>query len=315
MSTQATAETLFIEAAGTKFAYRIIGSRTPANANTPPLLLLNHFRSTIDLWDPLLIDTLVSNGTQVITYDYAGIGHSSGEVKLTIKEFGSDLVNFLLALLLILPGNLTHVDILGFSIGGYVAQQTVLQRPDLVRKLILAGTGPSGSLGDVPHRRPMPSVQSAIMAPIPDRDNTIDAFFPSFIARADGLAWFNRSVSARGGPGSPGFEFFVTDPTALANLTQAYLSWDADSLPYALLQTIQSDVLVTAGQNDLIVDTVNSFELARQIPKAKFLMFPGSGHGHLFQYAEFYAREVVAFLQGGLPVPPASAGTIGPVES
>ncbi|KAK3367666.1 Alpha/Beta hydrolase protein [Podospora didyma] len=320
MSTQETAKTLFLEADGTQFAYRLIGNQTPANSDSPPLLLLNHYRSTIDLWDPLVVNGLATSGTgrQVITYDYAGIGHSSGEVKLSIKGFAADLIAFLLVLLPTLAGNVTNVDVLGFSVGGYVAQQLVLDAPDLVGKLVLSGTGPSGSLGgDTPHRRPMAEVQSGIMSPTPDGNATSDAFFPSFIGGRDiGQAWLGRIFSARAGiagtNGEPPFASFLTGP-GLLNMTQAYLSWDADSLPYALLQTIQKDVLVTAGSNDLVVATANSFELARQLPRAKFFMYPSSGHGHLFQYANFYVQQVSSFLRGEFPEPRASAGAILPL--
>ncbi|KAK0647136.1 Alpha/Beta hydrolase protein [Cercophora newfieldiana] len=177
MSTQEVAPTLLLEAGGTNFAYRIIGSPMPALA---PLLLLNHFRSTINLWDPLLVDALVQNGIQVFTYDYAGTGHSSGDVKLSIRGFASDLAAFLHALLPTLPNAIAFVNILGFSIGGYVAQQLALDAPDLVGKMILAGTGPSSSLSTIGHVRPMVEVQSAIMTDPPVGAPTINAFFPPF---------------------------------------------------------------------------------------------------------------------------------------
>jgi pimeloyl-ACP methyl ester carboxylesterase len=269
------------------------------------------------------VDGLVQNGIQVITYDYAGIGHSGGDVKLSMRGFASDLVGFLRALLPTLPNGITFVDVLGFSIGGYVAQQLVLDAPDLVRKMILAGTGPSGSHSTIGHQRPMAEVQSGIMADPPQAGPTVDAFFPSFITAPPagetsiGMAWLNRILHARDGVagqnGEPPFVFFTSGAPALPSLIRAYLSWDADPLPYALLQTIQKDVLVTAGDNDLIVPTANSFELARQIPRAKFFMYPGSGHGHLFQYPEFYTQQAAQFLKGGFPDAPAFAGAIAPL--
>ncbi|KAK0723350.1 Alpha/Beta hydrolase protein [Lasiosphaeria miniovina] len=318
MWTQANAKTLFLTVAGTQFAYRLIGNSTPAAAGSPPLLLLNHFRSTIDLWDPLLVDGIAAGGRQVITYDYSGIGLSGGEVKLSIREFAGDVIAFLTSLLPTLPNNVTNVDVLGFSIGGYVAQQLVLDAPDLVNKLVLAGTGPSGSLG-TPRHPPMAEVQTGIMGAVPDGAATADAFFPSFTARDEGNAWLGRitaggRAATAGKNGEPPFAFFLTGP-GLPRLIRAYLGWDADPLPYALLQTVQKPVLVTAGDNDLVVGTPNSFELARQIPNANFVMFPSSGHGHLFQYAEFYAKQVTSFLNGEFPTAPKVAGVIAPLGS
>jgi len=189
--------------------------------------------------------------------------------------------------------------------------------------MILAGTGPSGSLSTIGHVRPMAEVQSAIMADPPVGPPTINAFFPPFFPGPNntdntiGNAWFTRITTARSGiagkNGEPPLAFFTSGAPALPSLIRAYLSWDADPLPYALLQTIQKDVLVTAGDNDLIVPTVNSLELARQIPRAKLFMYPASGHGHLFQYAEFYAQQAATFLRGGFPDAPFFQGSIAPL--
>lgn len=306
MSTQETAPTLFITANDIKFAYRIIGQ--PAKDNAPPLLMLNHFRSNIDLWDPLLINSLVGTGRQLVTYDYAGMGHSGGEVESSVKAFSKNVIAFLKVLLPALK--IAQIDVLGFSLGGYVVQQLALDAPTLVRKLVLAGTGPS--LG--PHlEKPMAEVQSAIMALPPDGNAIADAFFPSFVAREAGAAWLNRIIGGRqniaGKEGEPEFAFFLGGD-GLTKLIETYLKWDADPVPYALLQTIQKDALVTAGKNDLIVPTQNSYVLSRQLPRANFVVYPGSGHGHLFQFAEFYARQVGSFLDGEWPMPPVSFGAI-----
>jgi len=249
MTTQETAPTSYLTADDTKYAYRLIGNST---TGTRPLLLLNHFRSNIDLWDPTLINNLttLSGGRQLITYDYAGHGHSGGAVPTSIQGFSSNLIAFLQVLLVLLK--VDQVDVLGFSLGGYVAQQLVLDAPDLVGSLILSGTCPSFGPGLV---RPMAEVQSAIMAPIPAGPPTIAAFFPGITAD-EGQAWLNRSFAGRaaiaGKNGEPEAKSFLTGQ-GVANLTQAYLAWDADPLPYALLQSVQKNVLVTAGQNDLVV--------------------------------------------------------------
>jgi pimeloyl-ACP methyl ester carboxylesterase len=266
--------------------------------------MLNHVRSTIDTWDPEVINPLAQH-RQLITYDYAGLGHSGGAIAPSIRGFAQNLLHFLAVLLPNL--NTTQVDILGFSMGGYIAQQLTLDSPNTVGKLILAGTGPS--LG--PHLdRPMNEVQSTVFNPSPGIP-TIEAFFPSFTTGSEGEAWFNRSTTSRadvaGKDGEPEIAFFTTGED-LIKLTQAYLTWDADPVPYSLLQTIQKNVLVTSGDNDLIVPTQNSFVLARQLSRANFVMFPSSGHGHLFQYAAYYTKLAGDFLDGELPIAPFSAG-------
>lgn len=305
MATQETAKTLFLVANGTKYAYRLIGNAAASNG-TLPLLMLNHVRSTIDTWDPQVINNLTAAGRQLITYDYAGLGHSGGSIAPSIKVFASNLISFLAELLPMLQG-VHRVDVLGFSMGGYIAQQLALMAPDLVNRLVLAGTGPSLGPG---LERPMNEVQSTVFNPNPGLP-TIEAFFPSFTTGDQGAEWFARSTGSRsaiaGKDGEPEVALFTTGDD-LVKLTQAYLTWDADPVPYSLLQTIQKDVLVTNGDNDLIVPTKNSFVLAKQLPRANFVMFPSSGHGHLFQYPVYFAKLVSEFLNGELPTAPFSAG-------
>lgn len=315
MTTHETAKTKFLQANGISFGYRVIGE---PNGTKNPLLLLNHFRSSIDLWDPLIVNGIAASGRQVISYDYAGVGHSSGDVRLSIKEFSADVIAFLTSLLSSLPGSPTQVDILAFSMGGYVAQQVVLDSPGLVGKMVISGSGPSGSTGTLAGllSRPMAEVQSAIMTNPPQARPILDSFFPTFIDTKDAAnAWLGRIMSARaalaGKEGEPEFKSFLAGPQ-LHRLTEAYLKWDADPVPFSLLQTVQKDVLVTAGDNDLIVPTISTFALAKQLPRASFVMYPGSGHGHIFQYPDFYVKQVNQFLAGEWPVPNWSFGTIRP---
>ena len=240
-----------------------------------------------------------SSGRQIITYDYAGHGHSEGEVATSIKAMATHVAAFLRELLPSL--NIPHIDILGFSIGGFVAQQLTLDAPELVNNLILAGTGPSAG-PDL--ERPQAEVQSACMSDPPNPAAVSLAFFPALVA-SEGEAWLGRIFSSRaeiaGNDGEPAFQGFLGLP-GMAKLVQAYLGWDADPLPYAMLQTIQKNVLVTAGQNDLIVPTRNSWVLAHQLPRAHYVQFACSGHGHLFQYAKQYVKLVNEFLDGEWPV-------------
>ncbi|KAL7941886.1 Alpha/Beta hydrolase protein [Trichoderma barbatum] len=308
MATQETAKTLYLDADGIKYAYRLIGNST-SRSHSVPLLMLNHVRATIDTWDPEVINNLTASGRQLITYDYAGIGHSKGNIAPSIRGFAVNLLAFLNVLLPSL--HTQQVDILGFSMGGYVAQQFALDAPNLINKLVLCGTGPSLGPGV---ERPMNEVQSTVFNPTPGLP-TIEAFFPSFTTGAEGQDWFNRSINSRqavaGKHTEPEIASFTTGED-LVKLTQAYLTWDADPVPYSLLQTIQKDVLITSGDSDLIVPTQNSFVLARQLPRANFIMFPSSGHGHLFQYAGYFTKVVGEFLDGKLPTAPFSAGQVPP---
>ncbi|KAL7900418.1 Alpha/Beta hydrolase protein [Trichoderma sp. SZMC 28014] len=310
MSTQETAKTLYLDAEGIKYAYRLIGNSTADSQ--PPLLMLNHVKATIDTWDPEVINNLTATGRQLITYDYAGIGHSQGHIAPSIRGFAVNLVAFLNVLLPSL--HTQQVDVLGFSMGGYVAQQLALDAPNVVNKLVLSGTGPS--LG-ADLQRPMNEVQSSIFNQVPDAAGIVATFFPPFASesRNEGEAWLNRSTTSRQGVagknGEPEIALF-TSGNDLINLTQAYLTWDADPVPYSLLQSIQKDALVTTGDNDLIVPTQNSFVLARQLSRANLVMFPGSGHGHPFQYAGYYTKVVGEFLDGKLPTTPSSAGLVPP---
>jgi pimeloyl-ACP methyl ester carboxylesterase len=142
MSTQQTAIAQYIDVNNIRHAYRIIGNSTNGKTATPPLLLLNHVRSTIDLWDPAVVNPL-STTRQVILYDYAGISHSSGPVATSFPQMSGNLLTFLTALIALLNLSTPSFDILGFSIGGFVAQQLVLDAPSLVNKLVLSGTEPS----------------------------------------------------------------------------------------------------------------------------------------------------------------------------
>jgi pimeloyl-ACP methyl ester carboxylesterase len=163
----------------------------------------------------------------------------------------------------------------------------------------------------------MNEIQSTVFAPNTSLQPTIDTFFPVTTGE-EGANWLIRSTTSRAGiagkDGEPPIALFATGQT-LVNLTQAYLSWDADTVPYSLLQSIQRDTLVTAGDNDLIVPTQNSFVLARQLPRANFFMFGSSGHGHLFEYAGFYTKVVSEFLNRLLPTASFSSGQISPLRT
>lgn len=194
-------------------------------------------------------------------------------------------------------------------LAGYVAQQLVLDAPELVRRLVLSGTG--SSLGPS-LQRPLASIQSDIFADPPSVDGAVAAFFP-VVASTQGKDWAGRAFSSRAGVagrhGEPEIAMFTGYPQ-LSNLILAYLSWDADPKPSSMLTTIQKDVLVTVGSDDQIIPPSNGYILARQIPRASLIQYPTSGHGHLFQYPEIAARQIGEFLDGNFAISPFSAGAV-----
>ena len=143
------AQTDLIEAAGVEFAYRRFGS--PADL---PLVMLQHFRGNLDNWDPALTDALASE-REVILVDYPGVGSSRGEFGPTISDAARHLIAFITAL------GLDEIDLLGFSIGGFIAQEIALLRPALVRRLILAATGPKGRRACMAGARTSPPPRAA----------------------------------------------------------------------------------------------------------------------------------------------------------
>src|SRR3984885_2804437 len=166
---------------GIDYAYRVVGD------GSPPLVLLQHFRGNLDNWDPALVDALAS-GRQVVTFDNAGVGGSTGTTPSTITRMAIDAIAFLDAM------DLAQVDVLGFSIGSFVAQEIALIRPAIVRRLILASSAPQGAAG---MRGWAPEVIEAVGAPAPNPDGYLSVFFTgSAASRQAGMELLGR-ITAR----------------------------------------------------------------------------------------------------------------------
>jgi pimeloyl-ACP methyl ester carboxylesterase len=262
---------------GTSFAYRRFG-----RTGTVPVVFFQHFRGNLDNWDPALVDGIAAQ-REVILFDASGVALSSGTVPTSFQDFGRDALAFLDGL------GLTEVDLFGFSIGGFVAQEVALQRPRLVRHLILAGTGPQGGRemhgwGDKPHAHAMKDVQSA--------EDILYLFFsPSQASQAKGIEFVNRIFSRTEGRDA--------DVTLTARDAQAaaIIDWGVrDFTKLARLENIQAPTLVANGDHDIMVPTINSYLLAGHLPKAKLIIYPDANHGFLFQYPDQFAAEVNAFL-------------------
>ena len=261
-------------ATGIDFAYRQVGNR-----GDTPLVLCNYFAANMDDWDPLIVDGLAA-GREVITFDFPGIGRSTGSAPETVAELAHDCVGFLHAL------GLMTVDFLGFSLGGMVAQQIASSNPEMVRRMILCGTGPRGG-----------EKMTFTELSIDDLDDPVALilhalFTPSDASQAAGhtyLGRLNRCEADRDRP--------VTTTAATAQLG-AIREWGQVPTTdrYAMLRTIQQPTLIVHGAKDIVVDSVNAMILQAKLSDAILLMFPDASHGAQSQYAEIFLANAQLFL-------------------
>jgi pimeloyl-ACP methyl ester carboxylesterase len=278
MNTHNTAPTQFVEADGIRFAYRRFG-----NPVGTPMVLLQHFMGNLDNYDPAITDALAAD-REVILTDNAGIGLSSGTAPETVGEMARDAAALIDAL------GLEHVDLFGFSMGGYVAQQVAVDRPDLVRRLILVGTGPRGGEGMgqlAPDVAPLFGTahdpQDLMWLPI--------FFSPSEESQAAGRGFLERIRARTEDRDAPVSEAAVAAHAAAAR------EWGAASPEdYDYLKRISQPTLVVNGSNDIVVATVNSYILQQNLPNAELILFPDSNHGSHFQFTELFNRYLTDFV-------------------
>jgi pimeloyl-ACP methyl ester carboxylesterase len=280
--THLTAPTQYVEANGTRFAYRRFG-----NPKGVPLLFVAHLMANMDDWDPAIIDGL-ARGREVILFDNTGVGGSTGETPNTFAQMAVDALAFADAL------GLSTIDVLGFSIGSMVAQEIALQAPELVRRLVLVGSGPRN--GDhIPLTAQSEVIFSATYAN-PD-DMWLDALFSSSPAsRAAGHAYFARRDARVVNRDVP------VDPRVQQAQFAAFFEWGQPSPKYGqrfeYLQDIRMPVLVVNGKADIIVDPENSMVLTQLLPNAQLILYPDSAHGSLFQYPQLFVEHTAIFLHG-----------------
>jgi pimeloyl-ACP methyl ester carboxylesterase len=272
------APTQFVEANGIRFAYRRFGKRGGV-----PLVFNQHFTGTMDHWDPAVTDGFAGD-REVILFNNAGVSSSSGKVPARIDKMGANAVAFIKAL------GLTKVDVLGFSIGGFVAQEIALQAPDLVRRLVLVGTGPRGGEG---------------MATLTPEAQEI---FGASYDEPDDL-WLRVHFTTSGKSQAAGREFLkrfrlraknrdpeVNDKVAPAQI-EAISEWGAPrDKPFEYLKSICQPALVVNGGKDVIVYAVNSFILQQNLPDAELILYPDANHGSQYQYPKRFVEQVSAFL-------------------
>jgi len=272
-----TTPTSFVTVGDVRFAYRRFGK--PSGT---PLVFLQHFRGSMDNWDPALLNGFAKDRT-VITFDNAGVGLSTGEVPDTVADMAHHAMVFIDVLYL------TQVDLLGFSLGGYIAQHITLSRPNLVRRLILAGTGPGKGEGTQDLNQDILAVASSP----PSKDGMIALFFEQTeTSQAAGAAYWDR-LQTREGERDP----YLTGNGVQAQRT-ALTRWDRnEDAAYPHLREIAQPVFVASGSNDLIIPTVNAIVLAQRLPKNALLtIYPDSGHGFLFQYHTLFGKHATLFL-------------------
>jgi pimeloyl-ACP methyl ester carboxylesterase len=276
--THNTAPTRFVEADGTRFAYRRLG-----NPIGTPIVLLQHFMGNLDNYDPAITDAL-AQGREVILTDNAGVGLSAGPAGETVGAMARDAASLIDGL------GLENVDLFGFSMGGYVAQQIAVDRPELLRRLILVGTGPRGGDG-------MDQL-AADVAPLfgtvydPQDLMWLPIFFsPSQESQAAGHRFLERIRTRTEDRDVP-----VAQATVAAH-SSAAREWGTaspGSLDY--LKEILHPTLVVNGSNDVVVPTVNSYLLQQNLPNAELLLFPDSNHGSHFQFKDPFIEYLLSFI-------------------
>jgi pimeloyl-ACP methyl ester carboxylesterase len=273
-----TAPTRFVEADGTRFAYRRFG-----NPGGTPIVLLQHFMGNLDNYDPAITDALAT-GREVILTDNAGVGLSTGTAPKTVAGMARDAAALIDAL------GLDHVDLFGFSMGGFVAQQIAVDRPELVRRIVLVGTAPRGGegVGQLdPDVAPLFSTtydpQDLMWLPI--------FFSPSGKSQAAGRAFLERIRERNEDRDAP-----VSEATVTAHLAAAH-EWGAPAPNgYEYLNSICHAALVVNGNHDIVVATVNSYILQQNLPNAELILFPDSNHGSHFQFTQSFNRYLTDFL-------------------
>ena len=258
------------------YAYREIGKGTPA------LVLLQHFRGNLDNWDPALIDALAA-GRRVVTFDNAGVGGSTGTTPSTVTQMARDAIAFLDAM------EFDEVDVLGFSIGSFVAQEIALIRPAVVRRLILASPAPQGAAG---MHGWAPEVIGAVGAPAPNPDGYLGVFFTrSAASRQSGVETLGRLTARTEDRDKP-----TTWQTRQAQY-DAVCAWGIPD--HGLLQrvsAIRAPVFVANGDSDPMILPHYSYLLAGLMPQARVKIYRDAAHGFLFQHHAEFAGDVEAFL-------------------
>ena len=270
------APTTTVEVDGAKFAYRRLGP----DGGTP-VIFLNHLGAVLDNWDPRVVDGIAARH-RVITFDNRGIGASTGRSPHSVGEMARDAVAFIRAL------GFDQVDLLGFSMGGFVAQVIAQQEPHLVRKMILAGTGPAG--GEGIDKVTLVTVGDMAKAALTFKDPKYYLFFTTTANGRSAARQFLKRLKER----TENRDKSIS-PIAFRAQLKAIHAWGRQEP--ANLAGIHQPVLVANGDHDRMVPSNNSLDLAQRLPNAQLRLYSDAGHGGIFQYHEEFVDEVLKFLE------------------
>jgi pimeloyl-ACP methyl ester carboxylesterase len=274
-----TAPTQFVDANQERYAYRRFGK-----IGASPLLLLQHFTGTLDNWDPALTDQLAIE-RELILFDNAGVGRSSGAVPETITGMAQHARAFLEAL------KIETCDVLGFSLGGMVAQQMVQDNPPVFRKMVLVGTAPRGG-EDIMHLE-KPSLAKYSNDPNLRGYTVLQKIFfaPSASSQAAGAEFIERLALRKEDRDPP------SGPAVAQAQLAAFREWEQfTGERFADLRNLRQPALVVNGVFDEMIPVQNSYWLSANLPNAVLMTYPDSGHGSLFQFHDAFVRQTLAFL-------------------
>jgi pimeloyl-ACP methyl ester carboxylesterase len=277
-TTWATAPTHILNAGGVRFAYRQLGPSTGV-----PVVFLTHLAAVLDNWDPRVVDGIAAKH-RVIAFDNRGVGASSGSTPTTIEGMASDAVTFIRAL------GFDQVDLFGFSMGGMIAQVIAQQQPELVRRMIIAGTGPAGGEGiDKVTRISYVDIARGLLTRQDAKQFLFFTRTPN--GRAAGKAFLARLQERTNDRDKA-----ISVRSFRAQL-KAIHRWGRQTP--ADLSSIRRPVLVLNGESDRMVPTSNTVDLDRRLPDSELVIYPDAGHGGVFQFHEDVVKRAVAFLGAG----------------
>ncbi|WP_433780391.1 alpha/beta fold hydrolase [Flavobacterium anhuiense] len=268
-----TAPTQYIEANGISFAYRRFGKPSAI-----PLVGFQHFTGTLDNWDPIILDGLAAE-REIIIFDNAGVGNSSGETPDNVLAMTNDAVNFIKAL------GISKIDVLGFSLGGFIAQYLGEQHPDLINKIIIVGAAPQGTkalhnfpelIGRAQQKEPMEIFLYIFFTSSQESRNKGKAALQRLYSRAE-----DRSKA-------------TTEQAVMAQM-KAITQWGTES-PSINLKRIPHPVLILQGSNDEMMDSDSSYTLFKELPNAILTYYPDAAHGSFYQYPEMFVSQANYFL-------------------
>jgi pimeloyl-ACP methyl ester carboxylesterase len=269
------APTHTIDTGGVKFAYRQLGPNTGV-----PVIFLTHLAAVLDNWDPRVVDGIAAKHP-VITFDNRGVGASSGSTPTTIEEMARDAVTFIRAL------GLDQVDLFGFSMGGMIAQVIAQEEPQLVRKMIIAGTGPAGGEGieNVTRITYLDTARGLLTRQDPKQY--------LFFTRTPNGRRAGREFLARLEERTSDRDKAISVRSFRAQL-KAIHRWGQEKP--ADLASIHQPVLVMNGESDKMVPTKNTIDLDRRLPNSQLVVYPDAGHGGVFQFHEDFVKRALEFL-------------------